>query len=66
MLCTNMDLDGRAYSKLIGVRYSDVNFEEYRRIVDAIGTLAEKHDHETPEMWYSRIHDLFRKIQDLG
>jgi hypothetical protein len=30
-------LDSRTYSKLIEVSYSDVNFEEYRRIVDSIG-----------------------------
>src|SRR5687768_10361146 len=29
----NMDLDSRAYSKLLGVDYSDVNFKKYRRIL---------------------------------
>ena len=45
-----MDLDSRAYSKLVGVSYSDVNFEEYRRILEALDSLAERRDHETPEM----------------
>ncbi|GET54281.1 hypothetical protein GLOIN_2v1764122 [Rhizophagus irregularis DAOM 181602=DAOM 197198] len=36
--------------------------EEYIRIIVAILPLAEKHDHETPEMWCSRIRDPFRKI----
>ena len=35
-----MDLDGRAYSKIFGVNYNDVKFEEYRRIVDAIWPLT--------------------------
>ena len=51
-----MDLDSKAYSKLVRVSYSDLNFEEYRRIVDALGSLAGRYDHETPEMWCSRIH----------
>ena len=45
-----MDLDSRAYSKLLGVGYSDVNFEEYRRILEALCLLGERYDHETPEM----------------
>src|SRR6266542_4171979 len=57
-----MDLDSKTYYKLVRVSYSDVNFEEYRRIVDALGPLAGRYDHETPEMWCSRIHDPFRKI----
>src|SRR5436305_14737218 len=57
-----MDLDSRAYSKLVGVSYSDVNFEVYRRIVDALGLLTGRYNHETPEMWCSRICDPFRKI----
>ncbi len=31
-----MDLDSRAYSKIFGVNYSDVKFEEYKKIVNAI------------------------------
>src|SRR5256885_4877147 len=57
-----MDLDSRTCSKLVGVSYSDVNFEVYRRIVDALGPLTGRYDHETPEMWCSRIRDPFRKI----
>src|SRR5207248_235473 len=57
-----MDLDSRTYSKLVGVSYNDVNFEVYRRIVDALGPLTGRYDHETPEMWCSRIRDPFRKI----
>src|SRR6266496_1992292 len=57
-----MDLDSRAYYKLIRISYSDVNFEEYRRIVDTLGPLAGRYDHEIPEMWCSRICDLFKKI----
>src|SRR6266480_3086044 len=57
-----MDLDSRAQYKLVSVGYSDVNFEEYRRIVDALGSLTGRYDHETPEMWCSRICDPFRKI----
>src|SRR5438045_8495355 len=57
-----MDLDSRAQYKLVSVGYSDVNFEEYRRILEALCPLAERRDHETPEMWCSRIRDPFRKI----
>jgi len=31
-----MDLDSRAQYKLVSVGYSDVNFEEYRRILEAL------------------------------
>ena len=59
-----MDLDSRGHSKLLslGNSLSNVNFEEYRRIFEALGSLAERRDHETPEMWCSRIRDPFRKI----
>ena len=57
-----MDLDSRAQYKLVSVGYSDVNFEEYRRIVDPLGSLTGRYDHETPEMWCSHIRDPFRKI----
>src|SRR2546430_14858804 len=57
-----MDLDSRAQYKLVSVGYSDVNFEEYRRILEALCPLGERYDHETPEMWCSRIRDPFRKI----
>src|SRR5437016_14651827 len=57
-----MDLDSRAQYKLVSVGYSDVNFEEYRRILEALCPLGERYDHETPEMWCSRIRDPFRRI----
>src|SRR3990170_3160056 len=57
-----MDLDSRAQYKLVSVGYSDVNFEEYRRILEALCSLGERYDHETPEMWCSRIRGPFRKI----
>src|SRR2546423_4680206 len=57
-----MDLDSRTYFKLNHVSYGDENFEKYGRIVDAIWPLTKRRDHETPEMWCSRIHDPFRKI----
>src|SRR5581483_7792701 len=57
-----MDLDSKAQYKLVSVDYSDVNFEIYRRILDALSPLAERYDHKTPEMWCSRIRDPFRKI----
>ena len=59
-----MDLDSRGQSKLLslGNRLSDENFEEYQRILEALGSLAERRDHETPEMWCFCIHDPFRKI----
>ena len=57
-----MDLDSRAQYKLVSVGYSDENFEEYRRILEALCPLGERYDHETPEMWCSRICGPFRKI----
>ena len=57
-----MDLDSRAQYKLVSVGYSDINFEEYRRILEVLCHLGERYDHETPEMWCSRICDTFRKI----
>src|SRR5438034_5364080 len=57
-----MDLDSKAYSKLIYAHNSVGGSEEYIRIIVAIGPLAGRHDHETPEMWCSRIRDPFRKI----
>src|SRR6266498_3323009 len=57
-----MDLDSRAQYKLVSVGYSEVNFEEYRRIVDVLGSLIGRYDHKTLEMWCSRICDPFRKI----
>ncbi|GBB87105.1 hypothetical protein RclHR1_18300007 [Rhizophagus clarus] len=57
-----MDFDSRAVNKLISVGYDDINFNKYRDIVDAIWPLTERYDHETPEMWCSRIHEPFRRI----
>ncbi|CAB5211522.1 unnamed protein product [Rhizophagus irregularis] len=45
-----MDLDSKAYSKLIHAHNSVGGSEEYIRIIVAILPLAERHDHETPEM----------------
>src|SRR5436305_15136020 len=63
-----MDLDSKPYFKLNQVSYSDINFEKYRRIVEAIWPLTKIRDDETPEMWCSRIRDPFRKIlkENLG
>ena len=57
-----MDLDSRAYSKLIDENNTYGGSEEYIRILDAILPLTKRRDHETPEMWCSRICDPFRKI----
>src|SRR5947209_9682415 len=57
-----MDLDSRTYFKLNHVSYGDENFEKYGRIVEAIWPLTKRRDHKTPEMWCSRIRNLFRKI----
>ena len=45
-----MDLDSRAYSKLIELHYKDVNSGKYTKIVGAILLLTERHDHEIPEL----------------
>ncbi|CAB4418062.1 unnamed protein product [Rhizophagus irregularis] len=50
-----MDLDSKAYSKLIHAHNSVGGSEEYIRIIVAILPLAERHDHETPEMWCSQL-----------
>ncbi len=57
-----MDLDSKAQYKLVFIGYSNVNFKEYRRILEALCPLGEWYDHKIPEMWCSRIHSLFRKI----
>ena len=63
-----MDLDSEAYFRLTAVRHSDVKFREYRKILEALQTLYDRYDHETPEMWCSCIRDPFRKIlkENLG
>ncbi len=57
-----MDLDNRTYYKLVRVSYSNLNFKEYRKIVDVLDPLTGRYDHETPEMWCSHIRNPFRKI----
>src|SRR5581483_10727433 len=57
-----MDLDSSTCCKLRSVTFANPNFKEYRRILEALCPLGERYDHETPEMWCSRIHDPFRKI----
>ena len=63
-----MDLDSRAYSKLIREHNTHGGSEEYIRIVEALCLLGDRYDHETPEMWCSRIRDPFKKIlkENLG
>ena len=63
-----MDLDSRAYSKLSSGRIGNTNFEEYRRILEALWLLGNRYDHEIPEIWCSRIRDPFKKIlkENLG
>jgi hypothetical protein len=57
-----MDLDSKAYSKLIDAWNTHGGSEDYRRILERLSPLTKRHDHETPEMWCSRIRDPFRKI----
>jgi len=57
-----MDLDSRAFSKLIDAWNTHGGSEDYRRILERLGPLTKRHDHETPEMWCSHIRDPFRKI----
>ena len=45
-----MDLDSRAYSKLIDENNTYGGSEEYIRILDAILPLKKRRDHKTPEM----------------
>ena len=56
-----MDLDSRAHSKLVEEWNSGRDFE-YIRILERLFPLADRHDHETPEMWCSCIRGSFRKI----
>src|SRR6266498_5636358 len=57
-----MDLDSKTYSKLIDANNTYGGSAEYIRILDALLPLTKRHDHETPEMWCSRIRNPFRKI----
>ena len=60
-----MDLDSRGHSKLVEAwnsgRYDEYT-RKYTRILEKLFPLADRHDHETPEMWCSHIRDPFRKI----
>ena len=61
-----MDLDSNAYYKLCS---PDPDHDDrYNKIIKAIHLLQHKYDHETPEMWCSRIRDPFKKIlkENLG
>src|SRR5436190_19658712 len=57
-----MNLNSRAHFKLIDAWNIHGGSEDYRRILERLGPLTKRHDHETPEMWCSRIRDPFRKI----
>ena len=57
-----MDLDSKAHVMLVNAWNTHGGSEDYRRILERLGPLAERHDHETPEMWCSHIRDPFRKI----
>src|SRR5215471_18275426 len=62
-----MDLDSKTFHKLITVSTSDMDlFGKYRNILEALCPLSHRYDHETPEMWASRIRDPFRKILKEG
>src|SRR3954452_16926672 len=63
-----MDLDSKTYSKLINTHNSYGGSGECIRILGAIRLLTERYNHETPEMWCSRICDPFRNIlkENLG
>jgi hypothetical protein len=56
-----MDLDSRGHSKLVE-EWNSGRDSEYIRILERLGPLTKRYDHETPEMWCSRICDPFRKI----
>ena len=45
-----MDLDSRAYSNIFGISYNDINYEEYKRIVEAICPLTKRCDYKIPEI----------------
>jgi len=56
-----MDLDSRDHSKLVE-EWNSGRDSEYIRILKKLFLLPDRHDHDTPEMWCSRIRDPFRKI----
>ena len=45
-----MDLDSRTQYKLVSISYSDVNFKEYKRILEVLCPLGERYDHKTSEI----------------
>ena len=45
-----MDLDSRGHSKLINAWNTHGGSEEYIRILERLGSLTKRHDHETSEM----------------
>ncbi|PKB99425.1 hypothetical protein RhiirA5_429721 [Rhizophagus irregularis] len=49
-----MDLDSKAYSKLIDAWNTHGGSEDYRRILERLGPLTKRHDHETPEIILSK------------
>ena len=57
-----MDLNSKAHYMLVDAWNSVGDFAEHRRILERLGPLTKRHDHETLEMWCSRICDPFRKI----
>ncbi|CAG8749539.1 15535_t:CDS:1, partial [Cetraspora pellucida] len=58
----NMNLNSRAQYKLVSVSCSDINFKEYKRILEALYPLDEQYNHEISKMRCSYICTLFRKI----
>ncbi|GES89722.1 hypothetical protein GLOIN_2v1486967 [Rhizophagus clarus] len=57
-----MDLDSKTYSKLIDANNTYEGSAEYIKILDAMLPLTKRYDYKIPEMWYSHIRDLFKKI----
>ncbi|RGB34230.1 hypothetical protein C1646_760838 [Rhizophagus diaphanus] len=45
-----MDLDSRAFSKLIDAWNTHGGSEDYRRILERLGSLTKRYDHEIPEI----------------
>ncbi|GBB90073.1 hypothetical protein RclHR1_16970005 [Rhizophagus clarus] len=56
-----MDLDSRGHSKLVEA-WNSGRSDEYTRILEKLFPLADRYDHETPEMWCSHVRDPFRKL----
>ncbi|RGB36912.1 hypothetical protein C1646_757507 [Rhizophagus diaphanus] len=60
---TMANLHSRGYFKLVEA-WNSGRSDEYTRILEKLFPLdlADRHDHETPEMWCSCIRDPFRKL----